>query len=258
MAIIDVLNLNFSYLSKSILRNINFDLEKEQILGILGPNGAGKSTIIKILGGILPYEGSIRIMDRELKTFKRRELARTMAVVPQNFEPGFDFKVNDLVMMGRTPYLKMFESMSAQDLEIVEETMKLTDILQLRDKSIREVSGGERQRVIIAMAIAQDPKILLLDEPNANLDLKYQISVFELLKNLVRTKQISIMVAMHDVNLAVKYCNKIMLLNKGEIVQFDTPEKVITEENIKKVYEIDSSIIKDGNGSLSYIIPIAR
>ncbi len=108
------------------------------------------------------------------------------------------------------------------------------------------------------MAIAQDPKILLLDEPNANLDLKYQISVFELLKNLVRTKQISIMVAMHDVNLAVKYCNKIMLLNKGEIVQFDTPEKVITEENIKKVYEIDSSIIKDGNGSLSYIIPLAR
>ncbi|MEM3811754.1 MAG: ABC transporter ATP-binding protein [Thermoplasmata archaeon] len=250
--------MSFRYNSKTILNNINFGLERDQIVGILGPNGAGKSTIIKILGGILEYEGSIKLTDIELKNFKRKELARVIAVVPQNFEPGFDFKVSDLVMMGRTPYLKMFESVSQEDFNIVEDTMKVTDIMHIKDKSIREISGGERQRVIIAMAIAQDPKILLLDEPNANLDLKYQISIFELLKNLVRTKHISIIVAMHDVNLAVKYCNKIMLLNKGEIVQFDAPEKVITEENIKKVYEIDSSIIKDGNGSLTYIIPIAR
>lgn len=258
MEIIDVQNLSFRYNSKAVLNNVNFGLERDQIVGILGPNGAGKSTIIKILGGILEYEGSIKLMGIELKKFKRRELARIIAVVPQNFEPGFDFKVSDLVMMGRTPYLKMFESMSREDFNIVEDTMKLTDIFHIKDKSIREISGGERQRVIIAMAIAQDPKILLLDEPNANLDLKYQISIFELLRNLVRTKHISILVAMHDVNLAVKYCNKIMLLNKGEIVQFDAPEKVITEENIRKVYEIDSSIIKDGNGSLTYIIPIAR
>ncbi|MEM0160856.1 MAG: ABC transporter ATP-binding protein [Thermoplasmata archaeon] len=258
MEIINVRNLSFRYNSKTILNNINFGLERDQIVGILGPNGAGKSTIIKILGGILEYEGSIKLTDIELKNFKRKELARVIAVVPQNFEPGFDFKVSDLVMMGRTPYLKMFESVSQEDFNIVEDTMKVTDIMHIKDKSIREISGGERQRVIIAMAIAQDPKILLLDEPNANLDLKYQISIFELLKNLVRTKHISIIVAMHDVNLAVKYCNKIMLLNKGEIVQFDAPEKVITEENIKKVYEIDSSIIKDGNGSLTYIIPIAR
>ncbi len=258
MEIIDVRDLSFRYNSKTILNNINFRLDRDQIVGILGPNGAGKSTIIKILGGILEYEGSIKLIDRELKNFKRKELARIIAVVPQNFEPGFDFKVRDLVMMGRTPYLKMFESMSPEDFNIVEDTMKLTDIVHIKDKSIREISGGERQRVIIAMAIAQDPKILLLDEPNANLDLKYQISIFELLKHLVKTKHISIIVAMHDVNLAVKYCNKIMLLNKGEIVQFDIPEKVITEDNIKKVYEIDSSIIKDGNGSLTYIIPIAR
>ncbi len=258
MEIIDVRDLSFRYNSKTILNNINFGLDRDQIVGILGPNGAGKSTIIKILGGILEYEGSIKLVDRELRSFKRKELAKIIAVVPQNFEPGFDFKVRDLVMMGRTPYLKMFESMSSEDFNIVEDTMKLTDIVHIKDKSIREISGGERQRVIIAMAIAQDPKILLLDEPNANLDLKYQISIFELLKHLVKTKHISIIVAMHDVNLAVKYCNKIMLLNKGEIVQFDIPEKVITEDNIKKVYEIDSSIIKDGNGTLTYIIPIAR
>ncbi len=258
MEIIDVRDLSFRYNSKTILNNINFGLDRDQIVGILGPNGAGKSTIIKILGGILEYEGSIKLVDRELRSFKRKELAKIIAVVPQNFEPGFDFKVRDLVMMGRTPYLKMFESMSSEDFNIVEDTMKLTDIVHIQDKSIREISGGERQRVIIAMAIAQDPKILLLDEPNANLDLKYQISIFELLKHLVKTKHISIIVAMHDVNLAVKYCNKIMLLNKGEIVQFDIPEKVITEDNIKKVYEIDSSIIKDGNGTLTYIIPIAR
>ncbi len=258
MEIIDVRDLSFRYNSKTILNNINFGLDRDQIVGILGPNGAGKSTIIKILGGILEYEGSIKVVDRELRSFKRKELAKIIAVVPQNFEPGFDFKVRDLVMMGRTPYLKMFESMSSEDFNIVEDTMKLTDIVHIKDKSIREISGGERQRVIIAMAIAQDPKILLLDEPNANLDLKYQISIFELLKHLVKTKHISIIVAMHDVNLAVKYCNKIMLLNKGEIVQFDIPEKVITEDNIKKVYEIDSSIIKDGNGTLTYIIPIAR
>ncbi len=258
MEIIDVRDLSFRYNSKTILNNINFGLDRDQIVGILGPNGAGKSTIIKILGGILEYEGSIKLVDRELRSFKRKELAKIIAVVPQNFEPGFDFKVIDLVMMGRTPYLKMFESMSSEDFNIVEDTMKLTDIVHIKDKSIREISGGERQRVIIAMAIAQDPKILLLDEPNANLDLKYQISIFELLKHLVKTKHISIIVAMHDVNLAVKYCNKIMLLNKGEIVQFDIPEKVITEDNIKKVYEIDSSIIKDGNGTLTYIIPIAR
>lgn len=258
MEIIDVRNLSFRYNSKTILKDINFKIEREQIVGILGPNGAGKSTIIKILGGILNYEGTVKIVDRELRNFKRKELSRIIAVVPQNFEPGFDFKVKDLVMMGRIPYLKMFESMSFEDNNIVEDTMKLTDILQIKEKSIREISGGERQRVIIAMALAQDPKILLLDEPNANLDLKYQISIFELLKNLVKTKHISIIVAMHDVNLAVRYCNKIILLNRGEIVQFDVPEKVITEKNIKRAYDIDSSIIKDRNGALTYIIPIAK
>lgn len=257
MEIIDVRNLSFRYNSKEILKDISFKVEKEQILGILGPNGAGKSTIIKILGGILNYEGTVRIVDKELRDFKRKELSRTVAVVPQNFEPGFDFKVKELVMMGRIPYLKMFESLSFKD-KIVEETMKLTDVLEIKEKSIREVSGGERQRVIIAMALAQDPKILLLDEPNANLDLKYQISIFGLLKNLVKTKHIGILVAMHDVNLAVKYCNKIILLSKGEIVQSDLPENVITEENIKRVYDIEASVIKDVNGSLSYIMPITK
>jgi iron complex transport system ATP-binding protein len=257
LEIIDVRNLSFRYNSKEILKDISFKVEKEQILGILGPNGAGKSTIIKILGGILNYEGTVRIVDKELRDFKRKELSRTVAVVPQNFEPGFDFKVKELVMMGRIPYLKMFESLSFKD-KIVEETMKLTDVLEIKEKSIREVSGGERQRVIIAMALAQDPKILLLDEPNANLDLKYQISIFGLLKNLVKTKHIGILVAMHDVNLAVKYCNKIILLSKGEIVQSDLPENVITEENIKRVYDIEASVIKDVNGSLSYIMPITK
>ena len=248
-------NVKFKYSNKTVLNGLNLDIEKGSFLSILGPNGSGKTTLLKNMCNLLkPYEGAIYIDNLQLKGIKYKDLAKTMAVVHQGSNPNFEFNIHDIVLMGRYPHQKRFSFDSKADLDIVKQVMLDTDIWELREKSIFEISGGERQRVIIARALAQQPEILLLDEPITFLDIKHQISILNLCKKLNKEKQITIITTMHDINLASRYSDYILLLDSGKVEVLDIPEKVVTEKNIEAVYGIKVKLINEEK-EVPYIIP---
>lgn len=247
--------VKFKYSNKTVLNGLNLDIEKGSFLSILGPNGSGKTTLLKNMCNLLkPYEGAIYIDNLQLKGIKYKDLAKTMAVVHQGSTPNFEFNIHDIVLMGRYPHQKRFSFDSKADLDIVKQVMLDTDIWELREKSIFEISGGERQRVIIARALAQQPEILLLDEPITFLDIKHQISILNLCKKLNKEKQITIITTMHDINLASRYSDYILLLDSGKVEVLDIPEKVVTEKNIEAVYGIKVKLINEEK-EVPYIIP---
>ena len=240
MALIEGERIGFRYGTTWVLREVFFSVARGEILAVMGPNGSGKTTLLRILDGILdPQEGRVAIEGTDLCAFRRNELARRIAVVPQDQLPVFSFTVREIVMMGRTPHLGALRFEGARDRSIVEKAMEVTGTLDLKDRYIQEISGGERQRVLIARALAQEPEIILLDEPTAYLDLKHQVALFELIKSLNRKEQLTVIAATHDVNLASQYCDRIVLLNKGSIHALGTPWEVITEDIVGEVYETD-------------------
>ena len=223
----------------------------------MGPNGSGKTTLLKVINGILkPKVGTVFLSNRNIFEMGEKERAKILASVPQDTYVNFDFTVWDIVMMGRFPYLNRFQWEREEDEKVVEYCMKLTNVLHLSERSIREISGGERQRVIIARALAQEPKVLLLDEPTSNLDISYQIEIMDLLRRLSREKGIIIICAIHNLNLAARYCDRVVLLNKGRIVAMGPPEKVLTKDNIKRVYGIDVWISRHPITGTLYIVPL--
>ncbi|MGC9137910.1 MAG: ABC transporter ATP-binding protein [Thermoplasmata archaeon] len=255
MILISVRDIEFSYGSKKIIDGISFDLMPGEILGFLGPNGSGKTTLIKLVGGILKKErGTIRIKGRDIEKYSRRELARIVSIVPSDLEPGFDFTVQDLVAMGRYPYIGFFDSFTQRDYEIIRRSMEATGVSHLSMNSVREISGGEKQRMLIARALAQDTEILLMDEPTSNLDIKYQVEILELIEGIRRTGR-AIMITMHDVNMAIRYCTRLALISKGKIYSIGPPDNVINENSINMVYGINGKIIRNGDGKIVYIIP---
>ena len=202
--------LVFYYSAQRILDNINFSAREGELLGIVGPNGSGKTTLLKVINGILkPKVGTVFLSNRNIFEMGEKERAKILASVPQDTYVNFDFTVWDIVMMGRFPYLNRFQWEREKDEKVVEYCMKLTNVLHLSERSIREISGGERQRVIIARALAQEPKVLLLDEPTSNLDISYQIEIMDLLRSLSKEKGIIILCAIHDLNLAARYLSLI-------------------------------------------------
>lgn len=252
--LIKVENLDFKYYSDLILKKISFSVNKGKFIGILGPNGCGKTTLLKNICRLLkPDYGNISIANTDLRSYKVKDLAKIIGVVHQENEVNFDFSVFEIVLMGRYPYLKRFRDESKIDVEIVKKAMVATDVWNLRDKNINEISGGERQRVMIARAIAQQPDIILLDEPISNLDIKHQINILNLLRSLKNNNKLTIISTLHDINLANIFCDLILLLKKGEIVAFDKPELVLTKENIKSTYEIDVKFLIDNQNKI--IVP---
>ncbi|MGV8153773.1 MAG: ABC transporter ATP-binding protein [Alkaliphilus sp.] len=252
---IKVDKVKFKYNNKTVLNGLNLDVERGSFLSILGPNGSGKTTLLKNMCNLLkPYEGVIYIDNSQLKGIKYKELAKAMAVVHQGSTPNFEFNIYDIVLMGRYPHQKRFSFDSKDDFDIVKQVMQDTDIWELREKSIFEISGGERQRVIIARALAQQPEILLLDEPITFLDIKHQISILNLCKKLNKEKKITIITTMHDINLASRYSDYILLLDSGKVETLDVPEKVVTEKNIEAVYGIKVKLINEER-KIPYIIP---
>ncbi|MDP8011826.1 MAG: ABC transporter ATP-binding protein [Thermoplasmata archaeon] len=252
---IEVKSLKFSYNDHSVLKGISFIVKNNEILGILGPNGSGKTTLLNLIGGILKKkEGEILINGKKIENYSRKELARIMAFVPQDTSTAFDFNVFEIVSMGRYPHLGIMDSLTEKDKNIIIEALKKTEIYDLRNKSTRQISGGERQRVFIARAIAQDPEIILLDEPTSNLDIKYQIEILDIIERM-RSQGKTILMSMHDVNLAVRYCTKIALIHNGNILAFGEPENVINEKNIEIAYGIKGKIIRNGGEKIAYILP---
>lgn len=251
-------DLTFSYGDSIILNDISLKIANGNILTIIGPNGSGKSTLLKNLASTLtPDKGAIFLDSKALNQFSAKELGREIAVVPQNTNIEYDFTVHEIVLMGRNPYVGRFKQETEEDLSIVKAAMERTNTWELKNRSIDKLSGGEAQRVIIARAIAQEPHILLLDEPTAALDMHHQIEVLDLLKRLNEEKSITIIMALHDINLAARYSKEILLLHKGEKIIMGKPEEVITKKNLQKAYKIDMIVEKNLYTNSLQVIPLS-
>jgi iron complex transport system ATP-binding protein len=242
MIAIDKLNVTLS--ERTILNGISLNIEKGRFYCIAGPNGSGKTTFLRSLLNVLPIaKGNIHIENQDITSYSQRKLARIEAVVPQNTYPECEFSAFDVVMMGRAPYLSPLQNESSRDLRIVKESMEITNTWHLKDRPVRVLSGGEKQRVIIARALAQQTGILLLDEPVSNLDIHHQVEILNLLKKLNEEKGITVIAVLHDLNHVFAYSHEVILFNHGELVASGSPEKVLTHENIKKVFAVDTCFI---------------
>lgn len=233
--------LNFKYDSRVVLEDISLEVEEGKILTLVGPNGSGKTTLLRCIMRILdPEKGCILLDGEQISKIKRRELAKRIGYVPQSELNSFPTTVFDTVLIGRRPYLNW--NPSANDLTIVSQVLYALGLKEFTLRDLNELSGGEQQKVLIARAIVQEPQIMLLDEPTSNLDLKYQLDVLEIVKNLVKEKAISVIMAMHDLNLACRYSDKLVMLKNGKIFSTGVPKQVITPDNIKSVYEVEAVI----------------
>lgn len=228
---------SFGYPGKTVLTGVDLHLGHGEFVSIIGPNGAGKSTLIKSVLGILPsLNGSVRILEKPLRHWSRRELARQVAMVPQDTELPPVFTVWEAVEMGRTPHLGFLGSVTAEDLRIVEQTLERLDLSHLADSRVGEISGGERQRVFLARALVQTPRILLLDEPTAHMDIPRQIEAAEILRAYSRRSGSGILAVFHDLNLAAGFCDRVVLIGHGTVLTHGTPRTVFESEQFNSVY----------------------
>ena len=262
---LSVENISFRYPDVPVLRNITFDLPSGDFLSLLGPNGSGKSTLLRLLDRILlPQNGTITLDGRPLNEFSRRELAKRVAYVPQDTLWVFPYTVLEVVLMGRSPYIGHSGFENEQDLEIALEMMRLTDIAHLANKLITGISGGERQRVLIARALSQQPQILLLDEPNAHLDISHQIEIFQILREQNEQRNLTIVSVSHDLNLAAAFSRRTLLLanaaNEGaSIFAIGQPKDVLTQANIEQVYQTPVLVdqLPDSSALRISLLPLA-
>ncbi|MDD2679458.1 MAG: ABC transporter ATP-binding protein [Candidatus Omnitrophica bacterium] len=231
-------NLSAGYYSGDIIKGVSLDVAAGDFIGIIGPNGSGKTTLLRLCSKILhPRKGRIYFSEKDILTMDLKEFCRKVAFVSQDIATGFSFSVMELVLMGRIPHLKRLQFETRKDIAICEKALALTDASALKEKMIDELSAGERQRAIIARALAQEPVLLLLDEPTAHLDIGHQIQVMDLLKKLNRQNNLTIVMVLHDLNLASAYCNRICLLDNGAIFKEGTLQEVLTYKNIEAVYK---------------------
>ena len=250
-------NISFAYGKIEALTSLSLEITSGEIFGLLGPNGSGKSTLLRLMSGVVrPRTGQVFFTGRDLQTYNREAVARQIAVVPQESRIELPFSVREVVLMGRSPYLKRFGFEQAHDLAIAQHAMEQTGVSALATREIHELSGGERQRVVLARALAQEPQLLLLDEPTAFLDIKHQVEVYDLLKRLSRQQGLTVVAIMHDLNLAALYCDRLALLKAGKVFAHGTPEQVLTYVNIKAVYDTEVYIgLNDITGKV-HILPL--
>jgi len=247
-------NIEFRYNSTPVLENISMELDRSEILGVVGPNGAGKSTLIRCINRILkPQRGSILLEGQEIKHMSMMEIAKKLGYVPQTASHTFPATVFDTVLMGRRPYIGWRSS--KKDTKNVVEVLKLMEIDDLAMRDFNELSGGQQQKVLIARALAQEASTLLLDEPTSNLDIQHQLEVMEIIKDLVTAKGISAIMAVHDLNLASRYTDRVLIMKRGMIFDAGSPYDVLTPENIMSVYNVEAEVI-NRNERRPYIVPI--
>ena len=244
-------NINITLEKNNILKGINIEVDNKEVVGIIGPNGSGKSTLLKCIYMVLkPNDGAILLDNVDIKDMTVKESSKRLAVLSQHNNCNFDFTVKDIVLMGRSPHKKFMERDNKEDYDIVNEALKKVDMFEFKDRSFQSLSGGEQQRVILARALAQQPQCLILDEPTNHLDIKYQLQLMRIVKGL----GIEVIAAIHDLNIAAMYCDKIYVLKDGEIIKNGKPKDVLTQELIKDVYEVDSEVIvNEERVHISYI-----
>ena len=237
-ALLRIKNLYGGYHKTEVIKGISMDINAGDFLGIIGPNGSGKTTFFRLITRVLKTSsGSVYLEGTDVLGMDLKEFCRKVAFAGQDIATDFSFTVAEIALMGRIPHLKRLQFENKEDMRIADEALSLTDSVSLKDKCIDELSAGECQRVIIARALAQEPRLMLLDEPTSHLDIGHQIQILDLLKRLNRNKGLTIAMILHDLNLASAYCNRIILLDKGKIFRQGAPEEVLTYENIEAVYK---------------------
>ena len=258
MAILNVDGVDCYYGAVKVLENVRFSVKERDFVGVLGPNGSGKTTLLRSISRALkPHRGVILLNDLDIYTLRSVEVARQMAVVPQETTIGFNFTALDIVLMGRNPHLSRFQAESEKDLAIARSAMERTSTWHLAERPVNELSGGERQRIIIARALAQEPKVLLLDEPTVHLDINNQLEIMDLLRELQSREGLIILAVLHDFNLAARYCDSAILLKDGKIVSAGSVDAVLTSENIKNVFQVEAIVKRHPLTNSLYIIPIS-
>ena len=233
------------YTKSKIINNVSFKLNSKEWIGIIGSNGSGKSTLLKgILKFIPTLSGDILLNGKSIKDYSRNSLSRKIAYLPQKLNSNLNISVEELVALGRSPYKKFWDlDLNNNDYNVVKKALEILEIEKLKNKFLNELSGGQIQRAYLAMSIAQNPKILLLDEPTTFLDINYQIKFLESLRQLIKNNGVSIITVLHDINLAARFCDRIAILKNGNLIDINTPKKVLTEFNFKKAFDIDSHIL---------------
>lgn len=242
----EVSGLKYSYGSHSVLRGIDLEIREGEILGILGPNGCGKTTLLKNLNrNLQPREGCVILDGTDLRDMVKKDIARLIAVVPQTNEINFSFTVRDIVAMGRMPFQSMFGGESAEDSAIIDDAIERTGLSRFAERHINTMSGGERQRVIIARAIAQTPKVLLMDEPTLHLDISMQFDALNLVYRLSKETGLTVVIVSHDLPMVARYCDRIVMIHDGRIHAQGRTEDVLTPENMRTVFNVDAELIDD-------------
>ena len=248
--------LSVSYGPRRVLSDLSLEVASGQMLALIGPNGAGKSTLLRAVSGVIPARsGRARVDGSDLLRLSPIQRARLLAVVPQAVSLPPAFSAWETVLLGRTPYLNFLGQVSARDEEIARQAMTRVEALDLAERRIGELSGGEQQRILLARALAQSTPVLLLDEPTSNLDLHYQVSFMETLGNLARQANLAVLVAMHDLNLAARYCDRVALLVEGQITASGTPRQVLTPELISAAYHLPVQVIAHPFADTPLVVP---
>ena len=235
--------LSLAYGHNVVMRELTFQVTPGEMLGLIGPNGSGKSTVIKAMSRVIsPYSGKILADGRDIAKIPRAELARLIGVVPQMPLLPSTFTAFEIVLMGRNPHLGLFQHESTSDMAITWQAMGRTVTQSLAERKVGELSGGEIQRLVIARVLAQQPKSILLDEPTSNLDINHQVEILDLIKSLCREDNLAVVITMHDLNLASQYCDRLILINRGQVHAQGTPAEVINAKNIEEVYGAEGCV----------------
>ena len=236
--ILTLRTVGFRYADSWAVRGVDLDVFPGEMLGILGPNGSGKTTLLKLLDGmLLPHEGEVLVRGKSIVILNRGDVAKVVAMVAQENFFRFAFSVLEVVLMGRFPHLGRLQFERDKDLKIAVNALRATHSLELSERSIHELSGGEKQRVLLARALAQEPGVILLDEPTSFLDLKYKKEIFDLIASLAKENGLSVVIVSHDIDLVSQYCHRIVMLKNGSVHMTGTPDQVIDAASIEKVYE---------------------
>jgi len=247
------------YGATDVLADLTLAVERGELFGVLGPNGCGKTTLLKLLAGVLtPDSGTVVLDGRALTTMSRRHIARRIAVVPQETHPAFEYSVLEMALMGRHPHLGSFQLEGPADLAIAHESLDATGTLHLAERSYMALSGGEKQRVIIASALAQTPEVLLLDEPTASLDLGYQLEIGLLMQRLNRERSATMVMATHDLNLAASLCDTLVLMRNGRVLASGHTSEVLTSAMVRQLYDVEADVrVHELAGHLT-VVPLGR